>query len=195
MVAIGVQATGPDLTEATTEVSFQKAFLAVTNIVFAYSMFPCPTTRFSRSRSFQVTNSGLVAHVAFFGYMSEMDEPRDFPKSLALLQVVDTCMYVVTAVVIYRYAGPDVASPALSSAGPIMKKVTYGLAIPTVGLLSHLHSQLLITWPPGNFLRCCSGPCRWQIYLCPTLPRLGCHAPAQLCLHWSLGGNWSNIMG
>ncbi|KAJ5462170.1 hypothetical protein N7530_010375 [Penicillium desertorum] len=98
MVAIGVQATGPDLTEATIEVSFQKAFLAVTNIVFAY-----------------------IVHVAFFGYMSEMDEPRDFPKSLALLQVVDTCMYVVTAVVIYRYAGPDVASPALSSAGPIMK--------------------------------------------------------------------------
>ncbi|KAK1138532.1 hypothetical protein N8T08_002418 [Aspergillus melleus] len=109
MVAIGVQATGPDPTEATTEVSFQKAFLAVTNIVFAY-----------------------IAHVAFFGYMSEMDEPRDFPKSLALLQIVDTCMYVVTAVVIYRYAGPDVASPALSSAGSIMKKVTYGLSIPTV---------------------------------------------------------------
>jgi hypothetical protein len=49
-----------------------------------------------------------------------------------MLQVVDTSLYIVTAMVIYRYAGPDVASPALSSAGPLMKKVAYGLAIPTV---------------------------------------------------------------
>lgn len=61
-----------------------------------------------------------------------MSDPRDFPKSLAMLQVLDTCMYIVTAMVIYCYAGPDVASPALSSAGPLMKKVAYGLAIPTV---------------------------------------------------------------
>lgn len=74
----------------------------------------------------------LVAHVAFFGFISEMHDPRDFPKSLTMLQVVDTSLYIVTAMVIYRYAGPDVASPALSSAGPLMKKVAYGLAIPTV---------------------------------------------------------------
>lgn len=61
-----------------------------------------------------------------------MHDPREFPKSLAMLQVVDTTMYIVTAIVIYRYAGPDVTSPALSSAGPLMKKVAYGLAIPTV---------------------------------------------------------------
>lgn len=46
-----------------------------------------------------------------------MHDPRDFPKSLTMLQVVDTSLYIVTAMVIYRYAGPDVASPALSSAG------------------------------------------------------------------------------
>ena len=70
--------------------------------------------------------------MAFFGFISEMEDPRDFPKSLAMLQVMDTTMYIVTAMVIYRYAGPDVASPALSSAGPLMSKVAYGLAIPTV---------------------------------------------------------------
>ena len=72
-----------------------------------------------------------------------MDRPRDFPKALAMLQVVDTCMYAVTAVVIYKYAGPSVASPALSSAGPLMKKVAYGLAIPTVRAPKSLH---LSTW-------------------------------------------------
>lgn len=64
----------------------------------------------------------------------------DFPKSIAMLQVVDTVMYLVTALVIYRFAGPDVKSPALSSANPLMKKICYGLAIPTVSTTS-------ITWP------------------------------------------------
>lgn len=73
-----------------------------------------------------------VAHATFFGFASESEDPRNFPKSLAMLQVVDTVMYLVSAMVIYHYAGPDVRSPALSSAGPLMKKVCYGLAIPTV---------------------------------------------------------------
>jgi hypothetical protein len=64
-----------------------------------------------------------------------MQDPAEFPKSLAMLQIVDTVMYIVTAMVIYCYAGPDVSSPALSSAGPLMKKVAYGLAIPTVRFL------------------------------------------------------------
>lgn len=61
-----------------------------------------------------------------------MKDVRDFPKSLTMLQVTDTSLYIVTAVVIYRYAGSNVTSPALASAGPLMSKVAYGLAIPTV---------------------------------------------------------------
>ncbi|KAJ5569559.1 uncharacterized protein N7459_008989 [Penicillium hispanicum] len=109
MVAIGVQAPDNVENDITTSPSFSEAFLAVTNIVFAF-----------------------IAHVSFFGIMSEMEDPKMFPRSLAMLQVVDTIMYIVTAMVIYCYAGPDVSSPALSSAGPLMKKVAYGLAIPTV---------------------------------------------------------------
>lgn len=109
MISIGVEAPDNVQNDITTSPSFADAFLAVTNIVFAY-----------------------IAHVSFFGIMSEMEDVREFPKALAMLQVVDTIMYIVTAMVIYCYAGPDVESPALSSAGPLMKKVAYGLAIPTV---------------------------------------------------------------
>jgi uncharacterized membrane protein len=121
MVSIGVQAPDNVQNDITTSPTFQEAFLAVTNIVFAF-----------------------IAHVSFFGIMSEMQDPKEFPKSLAMLQIVDTTMYVVTAMVIYCYAGPDVASPALSSAGPVMKKVAYGLAIPTVRFLVHPHKPVLI---------------------------------------------------
>lgn len=64
--------------------------------------------------------------------MAELKDPRDFPKALFMLQSIDVSLYIVSAVVIYRYAGPDVASPALSSAGPLLSKIAYGIALPTV---------------------------------------------------------------
>lgn len=66
-----------------------------------------------------------------------MEKPQDFPKALCMLQIFEIVLYVVAAVVIYYYVGNDVASPALGSAGPIMKKVAYGIAIPTVCLVAH----------------------------------------------------------
>ncbi|PIG85606.1 amino acid transporter [Aspergillus arachidicola] len=84
-------------------------FTAVTNIVFAY-----------------------CAHVAFFGLIAEMEEPKDFTKALCLLQGFEIVLYVIAATVIYYYVGTGVASPALGSAGPVLKKVAYGVAIPTI---------------------------------------------------------------
>lgn len=74
----------------------------------------------------------LAGHVAFFGFISEMETPTDYPKTLYLLQITDTSMYVIAAVVIYIYGGKDVASPALGSTKPITAKLAYGIAIPTV---------------------------------------------------------------
>ncbi|CAG8422982.1 unnamed protein product [Penicillium salamii] len=109
MIALAVQRPGDGKVEATTTVSLSKGFLAVTNIVFAYA-----------------------GHVAFFGFISEMETPTDYPKTLYLLQITDTSMYVVAAVVIYVYGGKGVHSPALSSTKPITAKIAYGIAIPTM---------------------------------------------------------------
>lgn len=109
MIGVGVQDHGYTTLQATVDTNLYKAFSAVTNIVFAY-----------------------CAHVAFFGLLAEMREPRDFPKALYMLQTFEIIFYTVAAVVIYYYAGQGVTSPALGSAGPILKKVAYGIAIPTV---------------------------------------------------------------
>lgn len=109
MVGVGVQGHGYNSIKATVDTDLFHAFTAVTNIVFAY-----------------------CAHVAFFGLLAEMREPRDFPKALYLLQTFEIIFYTVAAVVIYYYAGQSVESPALGSAGPVLKKVAYGIAIPTV---------------------------------------------------------------
>jgi hypothetical protein len=64
--------------------------------------------------------------------IAELKEPRDFPKALTLLQTIDISLYLVTGVVIYYYAGADVKSPALGSISPLVSKIAYGVALPTV---------------------------------------------------------------
>ena len=41
-------------------------------------------------------------------------------------------MYLIVAIVTYRYAGSDVKSPALGSTSPLLQKIAYGVAIPTI---------------------------------------------------------------
>jgi hypothetical protein len=111
MISVGVQDHPGRIIEATVDTTLYSGFQAVSNIVFAY-----------------------CAHVAFFGLIAEMETPRDFKKSLFMLQSFEICLYLTAAVVIYYFVGKDVASPALISAGPVMKKVAFGIAIPTVRL-------------------------------------------------------------
>jgi len=108
MIGLGVSPKSLHVS-ATIVTPFASAFLSVTNIVFAYA-----------------------GHVAFFSFISELKDPRDFPKALYLLQATDTSLYIIVAIVVYRYAGADVSSPALGSAGTIVKKVAYGIALPTI---------------------------------------------------------------
>lgn len=71
-------------------------------------------------------------HIAYPTIISEMCRPQDFPKSLALLQTITITFYLVVAVVVYHYAGQSVGSPALSSASPLIRKIAYGIAFPTI---------------------------------------------------------------
>jgi hypothetical protein len=108
MISVGISRPDPTV-YATRTVSFVSAFGSVMNIIFAFG-----------------------GHVAFFSFISELKDPRDFPKALYTLQIVNTTLYVIAAVVIFRFAGPNVASPALGSGSHIMRKITYGISIPTI---------------------------------------------------------------
>lgn len=129
MIAVGVQRPWHGGLNATVDTNLYKAFLAVCNIVFSFCRL------FLHFSSFMDRTNKTAGHVAFFGFMAELRNPRDYPKSLFLLQGIDTCLYIIAAVVIYCYAGDDVTSPALGSASTIVKKVAYGIALPTVSLL------------------------------------------------------------
>ncbi|KAH6871028.1 putative amino acid transporter [Thelonectria olida] len=98
--------------------SFLEAIAAVCALVFAYAGTP-----------------------AFFSIAAEMRDPRLFTRSLIICQAVVTITYITIGCVVYYYCGSYVATPALGSAGVVIKRVAYGIAIPglVVGITLTLH--------------------------------------------------------
>ncbi|EPQ55513.1 hypothetical protein GLOTRDRAFT_60231 [Gloeophyllum trabeum ATCC 11539] len=93
----------------TSHLNFAHGFLAVTDIIFAYA-----------------------GHVAFLTFISEMKDPRDFPKALYALQIADTTLYLIVGIVVYAFTGANTVSPALGNTGRTLRKVAYGIALPTI---------------------------------------------------------------
>ncbi|KAF7926933.1 uncharacterized protein EAE98_006317 [Botrytis deweyae] len=111
MISVGVRAPAEKTYSLwpKKDLSLREAFLSVTNIVFAYA-----------------------GHIAFFTFISELRTPSDFPKSLATLQTIEIGLYLLSSILIYIYTGTLISSPALLSAGPLLSKIAFGIAIPTI---------------------------------------------------------------
>ncbi|KAH9826337.1 N amino acid transport system protein [Teratosphaeria destructans] len=74
----------------------------------------------------------FTGHLAYFQVMAEMEQPRDFRKSLIATNAFMSSLYLVVSIVIYDFAGTAVGSPALSAASPLFAKIAYGIATPTI---------------------------------------------------------------
>lgn len=87
----------------------------------------------------------FMGNVAFFGFISELREPRDFPKSLALLQSVSITFYIVVGTLIYHFIGTErIVSPALGAASPMIQKIAYGVAMPTIIVAGVINAHVAI---------------------------------------------------
>jgi hypothetical protein len=98
--------------------TFEQAMAAISSLVLSYAGVP-----------------------AFFAVASEMSDFRLYSRSVITCQSVATVTYTVVGIVVYYYCGSYVASPALGSAGVLMKKVCYGLILPglIVSTLLYIH--------------------------------------------------------
>lgn len=88
----------------------------------------------------------------FFPVVSEMSNPKDFTKAVLTCQAGVTITYVVIGCVVYYYCGSYVSSPALGSAGSLLKKVCYGLGMPGIIVTTVLCLHVCIQSTGGN---CC----------------------------------------
>ncbi|GAA5890402.1 hypothetical protein JCM8208_004856 [Rhodotorula glutinis] len=103
--------------------TFAEAMNAISNLVFSYA-----------------------GTSAFLPIASEMRNQRDYPKAVVLCQSFVTIFYLVVGIVVYFYAGQYVASPALGTAGVLIKRVAYGLALPGLFAAAIIYSHLPAKW-------------------------------------------------
>lgn len=98
-------------------VTFTKGFVSIGNIVFAYTFAMCQ-----------------------FSFMDEMHTPKDYVKSIWTLGLIEIFIYTMTGALVYRFVGQDVENPALSSAGELMSRIAYGIALPVIFISGSINS-------------------------------------------------------
>ncbi|RBR08470.1 uncharacterized protein FIESC28_10270 [Fusarium coffeatum] len=106
-----------------------------------YKLFNTPT--FAQAMS--AISAFIFAYCGtpvFFPIAAEMREPKHYKKALILCQTVVTIVYVVVGIVVYYYCGTYVASPALGSAGKVIKKISYGIALPGLVVSATLYTHV-----------------------------------------------------
>lgn len=109
------------------DLSFTDAFIAITNIVFAYSFAVCQ-----------------------FSFMDEMHTPRDFVKSIWALGLIEIAIYTLTGALVYAFVGPEVKSPALLSAGNLISKVAFGIALPVIFISGSINTTVVARYIHGR---------------------------------------------
>ncbi|KAK4448491.1 transmembrane amino acid transporter protein-domain-containing protein [Podospora aff. communis PSN243] len=128
-------------------VSLHEAFIAICNIVFAYSFALCQ-----------------------FSFMDEMHTPRDFSKSIIALGGIEIVLYTLTGALIYSFVGVDVASPALLSAGHTLSKVAFGIALPVIFISGSINTVVVGRYIHGrifknSIIRFINTPKGWATWL------------------------------
>ncbi|WFD02006.1 hypothetical protein MOBT1_000689 [Malassezia obtusa] len=69
---------------------------------------------------------------SYLPVMAEMKDRRLFMRSMNLLVIISAVLYIIVGCVINYNLGQYTKSPSLGSLSPIMIKVSYGLALPTI---------------------------------------------------------------
>lgn len=79
--------------------------------------------------------------------ISEMRSPKDYHKAALVAGFLVGALYLSLSLVIYRYCGVWLATPAFGSAGELFKKISYGVALPGLvigtGIYSHVAAKYL----------------------------------------------------
>ncbi|GJN93988.1 hypothetical protein Rhopal_007051-T1 [Rhodotorula paludigena] len=92
-----------------TSVSLADCIGAITNCVFAYGQA-----------------------MAVLTFLPEMKKPKDFRKSIALMQVLQLIVYSVVGGVLYTYGGQYTPSPALTMTKRTLAIISYAFALVTI---------------------------------------------------------------
>ncbi|KAJ4289473.1 hypothetical protein N0V88_006954 [Collariella sp. IMI 366227] len=129
------------------DLGLAEIFIAITNIVFAYSFALCQ-----------------------FSFMDEMHTPADYDKAIFTLGIFEIFLYTITGALVYAFVGPDVRAPALLSAGPTVSKVAFGIAIPVIFISGSINTTVVARYLHGrmfkdSIIRYVNTPMGWATWI------------------------------
>lgn len=112
------------------DVNFTTGMIAINNIVFAYSFAP-----------------GLPS------FMSEMHNPKEYTKTVYTLGTFQIGLYTLIGSLVYAFVGQNVQSPALLSAGPLISRIAFGVALPVIFISGSINVSVLGRYLHGSVFR------------------------------------------
>jgi hypothetical protein len=116
-----------------------------------WSAWPKPDTTFSAA---MVAVSSIVFAYSFAGclpsFMEDMHTPEDYVKSLWWLGGIQIIVYTLTGSLIYSFVGQGVESPALLSAGPLLSRVVFGIALPVIFISGSINTTVVCRYIHGK---------------------------------------------
>ena len=138
------------------DLSFAEAFVAVSNIIFAFSFA-----------------------IGQFSFMDEMHTPTDYMKSIYASCFIQISIYTLTGALCYAFIGPAVQSPALLSAGPLISKIAFGVALPVIFISGSINSTVALRYLHGrmfkdSILRYVNTPMGWVSWITLEIGRASC---------------------
>ncbi|CAN6656271.1 hypothetical protein TRVA0_029S00100 [Trichomonascus vanleenenianus] len=95
----------------------------------------------------------LCGTASFFPIHAEMKEQKKYILSLYLGQAFVVFNYIATSCIIYGRVGQFVVSPALGSAGILIKKICYGIALPELIFSSFFQAHIAAKYALVRLLR------------------------------------------
>ncbi|KAJ5991098.1 hypothetical protein N7499_011642 [Penicillium canescens] len=111
-------------------ITFSAAIVATNNIVFAYSFAGCLPS-----------------------FMEDMHTPEDYVKTLWWMGGIQIVVYTLTGSIIYAFVGQGVQSPALLSAGPVISRVVFGIALPVIFISGSINTTVVCRYIHGKVYR------------------------------------------
>ncbi|KAI8960492.1 transmembrane amino acid transporter protein-domain-containing protein [Daldinia sp. FL1419] len=135
IIATGVQRTDAGISSDWSawpkeNLTFTEAFIAITNIVFAYSFAICQ-----------------------FSFMDEMHTPKHYVKSIWALGLIEIVIYTLTGALIFCFVGSGVKSPSLLSAGDLVSKIAFGIALPVIFISGSINGTVVGRYIHGRVYR------------------------------------------
>ncbi|CAN6674760.1 hypothetical protein TRVA0_064S00166 [Trichomonascus vanleenenianus] len=95
----------------------------------------------------------LCGTAAFFTIHAEMRDQRKFIRALYMGQAFVVLNYIAIGCIMYAKVGQYVASPALGSAGPLIKKIAYGVSLPALFFACFFQAHIAAKYAMVRILR------------------------------------------